>query len=168
MGGGRLLSSFAIKRTWLYFESCLQVSCYVLGAESCCRRCCCTCWGRWGRAWRGPPAWACFLKNQSIHLQSSSLEWVHTFQQQLIDHWLFIYLGFVLILLIESVAHKFFGGHRHSHFPSQEKLANKFVGVEVSHLLGRIWVECKIEGSGPIVLVQDLFVLDKCWWMLVH
>ena len=40
--------------------------------------------------------------------------------------------GFLLILLIESVVHKFFGGHGHSHFPSQETLANRFVGVEVS------------------------------------
>ena len=40
--------------------------------------------------------------------------------------------GFLLILLIESVVHKFFGGHGHSHFPSQETLAKKFVAVEVS------------------------------------
>ena len=40
--------------------------------------------------------------------------------------------GFLLILLIESVVHKFFGGHGHSHFPSQETLANKFVAEEVS------------------------------------
>jgi len=43
---------------------------------------------------------------------------------------LLICMGFLLILLIESVVHKFFGGHGHSHFPSQETLANKFVGVE--------------------------------------
>ena len=40
----------------------------------------------------------------------------------------------MLILLIESVVHKFFGGHGHSHFPSQERLARKFVGVEVISL----------------------------------
>ena len=41
--------------------------------------------------------------------------------------------GFLLILLIESAVHKFFGGgHGHSHFPSQETLARRFVAVEVS------------------------------------
>ena len=39
--------------------------------------------------------------------------------------------GFLLILLIESVVHKFFGGHGHSHFPSQETLARKVVSSEV-------------------------------------
>ena len=48
--------------------------------------------------------------------------------------------GFLLILLIESVVHKFFGGHGHSHFPSQETLAKKFVAVEVSqYAVGRKW-----------------------------
>ena len=48
--------------------------------------------------------------------------------------------GFLLILLIESVVHKFFGGHGHSHFPSQETLAKKFVAVEVS--------QCQQAGNG--------------------
>lgn len=41
--------------------------------------------------------------------------------------------GFLLILLIESVVHKFFGGHQHghSHFPSQETLAKKIATSEV-------------------------------------
>ena len=50
--------------------------------------------------------------------------------------WIKIYnSGFLLILLIESVMHKFFGGHGHSHFPSQETLANRFVGVEVTFIV---------------------------------
>ena len=37
-----------------------------------------------------------------------------------------------MILLIESVVHRFFGGHGHSHFPSQDSLAQKMTGVQVS------------------------------------
>jgi len=36
-----------------------------------------------------------------------------------------ICVGFLLILLIESGVHKIFGGHGHSHFPSQDSLAKK-------------------------------------------
>ena len=39
-----------------------------------------------------------------------------------------------MILLIESVVHKFFGGHGHSHFPSQETLAKTIVTSEVRKL----------------------------------
>ena len=34
---------------------------------------------------------------------------------------LLIGLGFLLILLIESVVHKFFGDHGHGHFPTKGK-----------------------------------------------
>jgi len=43
---------------------------------------------------------------------------------------LLICLGFLMILLIESGVHKFFGGHNHSHFPSQDTLAKKMADVE--------------------------------------
>jgi len=43
---------------------------------------------------------------------------------------LLICLGFLMILLIESAVHKFFGGHNHSHFPSQDTLARKVADVE--------------------------------------
>ena len=37
-----------------------------------------------------------------------------------------------MILLIESVVHKFFGGqHGHSHFPSEETFARRIVSTEV-------------------------------------
>jgi len=43
---------------------------------------------------------------------------------------LLICLGFLMILLIESAVHKFFGGHNHSHFPSQDTLARRVADVE--------------------------------------
>ena len=46
-----------------------------------------------------------------------------------------IILGFFLILLIESVVHKLFGDHGHSHFPSQASLADSGTGDEVSNRL---------------------------------
>ena len=47
-------------------------------------------------------------------------------------------LGFLMILLIESGVHKFFGGHNHSHFPSQDTLAKKMADVEVGNQLYKI------------------------------
>ena len=43
-----------------------------------------------------------------------------------------------MILLIESGVHKFFGGHNHSHFPSQDTLAKKMADVEVCNQLYNI------------------------------
>ena len=43
-----------------------------------------------------------------------------------------------MILLIESGVHKFFGGHNHSHFPSQDTLAKKMADVEVGNQLYKI------------------------------
>ena len=43
-----------------------------------------------------------------------------------------------MILLVESGIHKFFGGHNHSHFPSQDTLAKKMADVEVGNQLYKI------------------------------
>ena len=68
--------------------------------------------------------------------------------------------GFLLILLIESVVHKFFGGHGHSHFPSQETLAKKFVPVEVSQ-----WAAQEMEIANFISMfeTQDENRKNKVW-----
>ena len=43
-------------------------------------------------------------------------------------------LGFLLILLIESVVDSLFGGHGHSHFPSQESLEVSYVEANMCGL----------------------------------
>jgi len=60
--------------------------------------------------------------------------------------------GFLLILLIESVVHKFFGGHGHTHFPSQETLAKKFVAVEdMRRGVDNVGYDTESHGSVPHV-----------------
>jgi len=44
---------------------------------------------------------------------------------------LLICMGFLLILFIESSVHKLFGGHGHSHFPSQATLAKRGAGADI-------------------------------------
>jgi len=64
---------------------------------------------------------------------------------------LLVGMGFLLILLIESVVHKFFGGHQHghSHFPSQETLAKKIATSESGLTEGRDNTAYVAETSGP-------------------
>ena len=67
-------------------------------------------------------------------MQSFWSEWVNISFSDLKLKFQIQFSGFLLILLIESVVHKFFGGHGHSHFPSQETLAKTIVTSEVRKL----------------------------------
>ena len=58
------------------------------------------------------------------------------------------------------MVHKFFGGHGHSHFPSQETLAKKFVAVEVSQYTAQ---EMEIANFISMFETQDENRKNKVW-----
>ena len=136
-----------------------------------------TCWARWGRAWRGPRSWAWSLTPWSILLQSFWSEWVNKYYILFLFDFKFEinfniqFSGFLLILLIESVVHKFFGGHGHSHFPSQETLAKTIVTSEVRKLnlfieelsISKFYFICSTLNLLTVTETIQLFSSCKLW-----